>query len=126
ERPYRRDNQTPEIRKPALEGAARCQALASPPAVREAGIVIGRITDAQLAAALLNHGWHPSFTHRSNRSIFSCDQGPSPLGGGGGMTEPPIPRIRSEILSDRALTSPKLRRAKNLDMPWTSLSVKSG
>jgi hypothetical protein len=66
------------------------------------------ITDAQLAAAMLNHGWHPSFTHASNRSIFSCDQGPSPLGGGGGMTEPPIPRIRLEICSDRALTSPKL------------------
>ncbi|WP_130229282.1 hypothetical protein [Bradyrhizobium sp. Leo121] len=47
------------------------------------------LTDAQLAAALLNHGWHPSFTHASNRSIFSCDQGQSPFGGGGGMTEPP-------------------------------------
>ena len=33
----------------------------------------------------------------ANRSMRDCGHGPSPLGGGGGITAPPIPRMRSSI-----------------------------
>src|SRR5580700_5833196 len=46
-------------------------------------------------AGLLSQGWHPSAIHLAKISIRDSGQGPSPLGGGGGMMAPPIPRMRS-------------------------------
>src|ERR1700733_274683 len=42
-----------------------------------------------------HYGGNPSAIHLANSSIRDCGQGPSPLGGGGGITGPPIPRMRS-------------------------------
>jgi len=47
------------------------------------------------AAGLLSQGWYPSAIHLAKSSIRDCGQGPPPLGGGGGMTAPPMPRILS-------------------------------
>jgi hypothetical protein len=46
-------------------------------------------------AGLLSQGWYPSAIHLAKISIRDSGQGPSPLGGGGGMMAPPIPRMRS-------------------------------
>jgi len=48
--------------------------------------------EAALGAVEADQGWNPSAIHLANSSMRDSCQGPSPFGGAGGITAPPIPR----------------------------------